>query len=175
MENLSRKDAKNLLFHGHKVTHKYFMDDEFVEMIDGRIIDENGRDISIGFWENRTSKYFEIGWSLYVEKKKSHKLSLKDVPRNLTVEEAKYFLLQGLKISHSNFTEFEYIKNVNGNLLDEYDLRMSWKEFLGFRYSEKFNSGWRIFLEEVPRHALLDPNPPRRIGEIRNSPYERYI
>ena len=52
---------------GKKLTHNYFNDTEFLTMVDGQIIDEDGIHHD-NFFEARKGEHWQTGWSYYKEK-----------------------------------------------------------------------------------------------------------
>lgn len=64
-DNISNKDAIELLQNGVTLTHKYFTDNEYIKMKLGIIYDEN--DYELGCWNEFMSerKIFDNGWSVY--------------------------------------------------------------------------------------------------------------
>jgi len=63
--DFSNEDVKFLLQKGVKMTHKYFLDDEYIEMRHGIVYDEYGYNLGCfeEFMFNR--KNFENGWLIY--------------------------------------------------------------------------------------------------------------
>lgn len=66
---MTRQQAIKEMQAGKKVTHVFFATDEYVEMQDGKLIDESGYNLNWNlFWSIRTSPYWTTqGWSLYSE------------------------------------------------------------------------------------------------------------
>ena len=71
---MNKIEAIEAMKQGHKVTHEWFTDEEYIYMIDGEIYDENDYKMScigannqlITFWTDRTdSSWVEGGWSIY--------------------------------------------------------------------------------------------------------------
>lgn len=62
-ETMSRSKAMESLFHGEKITHKRFLEGEFVYMKGGAIFDEQDN-IMHNFWTVRASVLFDHGWSV---------------------------------------------------------------------------------------------------------------
>lgn len=61
---LSRQEAIDELYAGSKITHEYFTPEEFVELKDGHIIDENGIVLNgPEFWNYRQGPIFDTGWA----------------------------------------------------------------------------------------------------------------
>ena len=73
---MNKIEAIEAMKQGHKVTHEWFSNDEYIYMKNGEIYDENDYKMScigannqlITFWTDRThSSWIEGGWSIYVE------------------------------------------------------------------------------------------------------------
>ena len=60
--NLTWEEAKTLMSMGLKMTHKYFTDEEFFYMYEGKLLCEQGYDVSLWYigevWQ-------ESGWRIY--------------------------------------------------------------------------------------------------------------
>jgi len=61
---MTRLDAITVLTKGHKITHKDFMDNEWLEIKNGVITTEDGFDFTKQFWVRLALK---DGWSIYKE------------------------------------------------------------------------------------------------------------
>lgn len=70
MKELTKKEAQELLLTGQKLTHKYFMEDEYIYIDnEGRLRDE--KDLLLDpfeFWYLRSAVYFDNGWSKFEDK-----------------------------------------------------------------------------------------------------------
>lgn len=67
--SMSKTEAIQAMKEGHKVTHVYFADDEYIYMIGiFKIFTEEGYSIdSDEFWKYRQGESFETGWSIFEE------------------------------------------------------------------------------------------------------------
>lgn len=54
---------------GKKVRHKSFMDHEYIHMVDGKMVCEDGCQAGDFFWSLRRSSAWDEGWSIYEENK----------------------------------------------------------------------------------------------------------
>jgi hypothetical protein len=62
---MTKTEAIKAMSEGHKVRHTYFTSDEFVYVDDkGYMLDEKGYVMGPEFWELRTGKQWDDGWSL---------------------------------------------------------------------------------------------------------------
>lgn len=61
---MTRDEAYNAIMDGKKVTHTYFLDNEFLEFKDGKMLTEDGYDFEDRFYE---LEYLKDGWSIYKE------------------------------------------------------------------------------------------------------------
>ena len=51
---------------GEKTTHRTFTSDEWITIKDGKIVTEEGYEISgVEFWADRTHENFNTDWSIY--------------------------------------------------------------------------------------------------------------
>jgi hypothetical protein len=64
---MTREEAKLALQQGHKITHRYFDDNEYVYHKKGLIYDELGY-YHEEFWELRTEHWWNDGWRIFEEK-----------------------------------------------------------------------------------------------------------
>jgi len=63
---MNKQEAIQAMLEGKKVTHRYFTDDEWVTMENGKIVFEDGiRCSPEEFWKWRTEECFETDWSIY--------------------------------------------------------------------------------------------------------------
>jgi hypothetical protein len=62
--NLSRAQAQMAFVRGHKISHKYFMEKEFVQLNSKKeMVDETGIILNkTDFWINRGGESFDYGW-----------------------------------------------------------------------------------------------------------------
>lgn len=64
---MTRQEAISALRKGHKITHEYYSPDEWLMMIDGRLITEDGEDQGMfidSFWTKQQP--FEDGWETII-------------------------------------------------------------------------------------------------------------
>ncbi|MBK7362689.1 MAG: hypothetical protein IPJ01_10375 [Micavibrio sp.] len=67
---MNKQQAIQAMLEGKKVTHLYFSNDEWVTMVNGQIVLEDGVKCSpLEFWRWRTDEMWETDWSIYEEKK----------------------------------------------------------------------------------------------------------
>lgn len=66
---MTKKEAKQAMSEGKKVTHKYFTATEWVTSNEyGKVLLEDGIILSwLEFWNNRVVSIFDDGWELYKE------------------------------------------------------------------------------------------------------------
>jgi len=65
---MTLEEAKVLARQGVKVTHRYFMDDEFITMRGDMIIFDGNEDLQMSFYEyTRDKEYLNDGWSKFEE------------------------------------------------------------------------------------------------------------
>ena len=62
---MTKQEAIDALKKGEKLSHRYFGDDEYVVMINGRIHDEDGHDIHSEFWQHRSKPEYETDWNIF--------------------------------------------------------------------------------------------------------------
>jgi hypothetical protein len=64
ISTLSRAQAQIAFVEGKKISHKYFLDGEFIKLnVDNKMEDENGLILNkINFWLARGTKQFDDGW-----------------------------------------------------------------------------------------------------------------
>lgn len=63
---MTLKVAKLMLVKGKKMTHHLFLDDEYIKIENGNLIDEEGVILdSVGFWKVRSKSIFKNGWKIY--------------------------------------------------------------------------------------------------------------
>jgi hypothetical protein len=63
-QNISKDDAYKLMEQGHRITHQYFADNEYLVMSNGIIYDELGYPLGTkydDFWAKRQK--WQTGWS----------------------------------------------------------------------------------------------------------------
>jgi hypothetical protein len=68
MTVMTREEAKKAVADGQKITHKYFLSDEYITSTDGgkTYQDEVGNKVSAEeFWKWRLSYIFDTEWSIY--------------------------------------------------------------------------------------------------------------
>jgi hypothetical protein len=64
---MTKNEALKAMKEGHKVTHRFFTSEEFVQLDkQGRIIDESGY-ILTSFWNYRPDECWNTDWSIYQE------------------------------------------------------------------------------------------------------------
>jgi len=63
---MTKHEAIAAMLNGSKITHKYFLPEEFIYMESGRIHDETGQ-ILWRFWDNRMIEDWNQDWSIYRE------------------------------------------------------------------------------------------------------------
>jgi len=61
---MNRNEAFEIAKSGKKLVHKYFLDYEYLEFKDGKLITEDGYDFSERFYE---FDFFENDWSIFEE------------------------------------------------------------------------------------------------------------
>ena len=61
---MTKQGATNAMLNGAKVTHPYFLDDEYIFMESGIIYFEDGK-IATDFWERRSSYGWARDWTIY--------------------------------------------------------------------------------------------------------------
>lgn len=61
---MTKEEAIAAMLNGSKVTHKYFLPEEFIYMESGFIYDENDYDLS-DFWQVRWEEHWNNDWSIY--------------------------------------------------------------------------------------------------------------
>jgi hypothetical protein len=65
---MNKTEAIKAMEDGHKVTHKYFTDDEWMKMNSKSFEFEDGVTCSpLAFWKDRTGVEWEFGWEIYQE------------------------------------------------------------------------------------------------------------
>jgi hypothetical protein len=65
-QGLTKTQAIHAMANGHKVSHKYFDESEWVRMIEGRYFFEDGVNCAPHiFWQYRTTEQWETGWSIF--------------------------------------------------------------------------------------------------------------
>lgn len=65
---MNKSEMQEAMRNGKKVTHTYFLPDEFIKMNDSNeLVDENGYILnSLSFWLHRsTPEWIYSGWSVY--------------------------------------------------------------------------------------------------------------
>lgn len=64
ISTLSRTQAQIAFVEGKKISHKYFLDGEFIKLnVDNKMEDENGLLLNkMNFWLARGTKQFDDGW-----------------------------------------------------------------------------------------------------------------
>lgn len=67
---MNREEAKLMMQEGHKVTHRYFSDDEYIKLNDQLLEDEMGylHDYN-EFMSSRTEECWDSDWRIYNETK----------------------------------------------------------------------------------------------------------
>tara|TARA_R110002096_G_C14628496_1_gene724694 strand:+ start:2504 stop:2704 length:201 start_codon:yes stop_codon:yes gene_type:complete len=66
---MTRTEAIKELEQGRKITHRYFLDNEFLKMVDNQIVFEDGNQVNPNeFWKLRGSEVWEDGYSYYTKK-----------------------------------------------------------------------------------------------------------
>lgn len=62
-ENLNRQQARDILNNGGRITHRYFMEGEYVEIVGNKMAFENGTIQSVEeFWSLRKDESWDSGW-----------------------------------------------------------------------------------------------------------------
>lgn len=65
---MNREEALKAMMTGHKVTHKYFTPDEYLHMVAGIIMSEDGYDFRDWFYViYRDTEWKQDGWSIWKE------------------------------------------------------------------------------------------------------------
>lgn len=59
---MTRQQALDIMLQGKKVTHTYFVDNEYLHLVNGTITTEDGYNYTSKFYEH---DYFKDGWSIY--------------------------------------------------------------------------------------------------------------
>ena len=63
---MSKQEAIEAMVRGQKVRHRYFSDNEWVTMQDGRLLFEDGVRCSVTmFWSDRKDVQWETDWELF--------------------------------------------------------------------------------------------------------------
>lgn len=66
---MTRDEALQAMINGHKVTHIYFTDDEYIYMVAQNIYSEEGYDfgtVNDEFWRNKNIPAFQNDWGIYM-------------------------------------------------------------------------------------------------------------
>lgn len=61
---MTKKDAQDALRQGKKITHRFFLDTEFIQMKDGKLHGEDGMEMP-DFWKYREESRWDNGWSVF--------------------------------------------------------------------------------------------------------------
>ena len=71
---MTLQQAKEEMARGEKVTHVLFLDNEWIAIRAGKLVDESGNHLDPhDFWWRRNSEYWQTGWSIYTPKKTKKK------------------------------------------------------------------------------------------------------
>jgi hypothetical protein len=62
---MTQAEADQALQEGHKITHRFFLDYEYLHLVDGNLVDENGFSMW-HFWRTREGEMLD-GWSIFKE------------------------------------------------------------------------------------------------------------
>ncbi len=62
---MTKEEAIHALKQGARVTHDYFLDNEYIYLEDGKIHDENGYNIDAEFWQHRTQDHWNRNWKIF--------------------------------------------------------------------------------------------------------------
>lgn len=63
---MTRREAIQAMKKGFKVTHDYFSSNEYITMIDDKIVTEEGYKFNTTeFWSYRTDEHWDTDWSYY--------------------------------------------------------------------------------------------------------------
>jgi hypothetical protein len=63
---MTKEEAIHCLEIGRKVTHDWFVADEYLYMEDGIIYTEDGYPVTPEWWKLRSNSSWETGWKLYL-------------------------------------------------------------------------------------------------------------
>lgn len=61
---MTRHEAYKSMEQGHKVAHRFFSSDEYICILNGRMVTEEGYNFEEG-WSIRTGGQWESGWFVY--------------------------------------------------------------------------------------------------------------
>lgn len=61
---MTREQAYQEMVNGNKITHQYFMDYEYYQLVNNRIIAEDGVNHTSVFWSNADGNFRENGWEI---------------------------------------------------------------------------------------------------------------
>jgi hypothetical protein len=60
---MTQQQAKEQLKRGNKVSHYLFRSNEFVQLVNGELRDENNVQLSwMGFFKHKQSSFYQAGW-----------------------------------------------------------------------------------------------------------------
>jgi hypothetical protein len=63
---LTKQQAYEEMLNGNKVSHKYFDDSEYIHIVSGKMLTEDGCRFEQG-WEDRKEDYWLSGWRIFRE------------------------------------------------------------------------------------------------------------
>jgi hypothetical protein len=66
--NFSKEDALQLMISGHKVTHRFFTDNEYIHMVAQNIFTDDGCDcgtVSEFFWTSKHTEEWQKNWRVF--------------------------------------------------------------------------------------------------------------
>lgn len=64
---MNKKEAWKLLESGEKITHNFFLDNEYLYMEEGKVYTEDGYKVTQEFWALRQDPAWETGWHIYLK------------------------------------------------------------------------------------------------------------
>ena len=65
-ENLTREQAQVEFMKGRRISHRLFSPDEYINLVDGKMMDESGIALDpVHFWIFRSEKRFDDGWFIW--------------------------------------------------------------------------------------------------------------
>lgn len=142
MYNLTREQALAAMVQGKKVTHTSFTDGEYLCIVDGVMLDENGYHFIEG-WQGRNMDPWLTGWGIYIADHPVYKMIRAQLVESQEAN-AEHKAIEALFEKHKGKQLTRVVKNADfaqykfsTETINQMHLTGKYRHFIGYRDSDK--------------------------------------
>lgn len=142
MYNLTREQALAAMMQGKKVTHTSFTDDEYLCIVDGVMLDENGYHFIEG-WQGRNMDPWLTGWGIYIADHPVYKM-IRAQLAECQEANAEHKAIEALFEKHKGKQLTRVVKNADfaqykfsTETINQMHLTGKYRHFIGYRDNDK--------------------------------------